>query len=318
MTTTYQVYGTASLVLLPLMGAVCVPVLSFLSYRWVKRHMTQQDTTNSRGYYFYRALSGVLLGQLLGHMFVVPLTNMDAVFAYAFVLVGYILLEMLDGIGRMWNTNDNYTGVHDDAVQEDLMLDKDHVEEKEVVHISNVTSAEFAESQWAMEDWAKDNRKRHWLLAALMTVFGITVTIQGMLVVYRGGWNNVAVIFCYYVNGIMLSIGVFAAMTHSKIHLDENRRKARFWWCLLTFIWAALAILSSVPTLANISITSASIVLQNRVFLCFVGVTSGVMLRLQFYYHSRRLIDATWQSTLLGLLVLTVTATASFVTGFWL
>jgi hypothetical protein len=101
----YSYYGLGERIALPLAGGLIAPALSALVYRFVRRRLREQETLTSRAYLLYRALSGVLLGQLAGHMLVVPLTGFGAVFAFVFALIGFFVLDVADGVGRLWNSN---------------------------------------------------------------------------------------------------------------------------------------------------------------------------------------------------------------------
>lgn len=327
-----KMYETWQAALLPLMGGILCPCMSWLVYRVSRRRLKRKETLKSSAHVFYRSLSGILLAQFLCHTFlpsilptnVTPFTSLDIKYMFYFILLGYFVFEVCESISRIWNTNVQYISPLDDANaygQDEIGLNKETMEEQSVVVGQNVSSNDFSNTVWLLQDAAKDKRKRQWLLATLLVTFCIISVMDGMLLVYRNPQDTlqtIGILVSFFINGISMSFAIFGGMIHAKFHVTEEERPRVLWWSFVTAVWSVALICSSIPVLAGISLQTTQDIVNNKILLAFYGFAAGMVLKLQQYYHQQKVNDIDRRQTVIGLLVFFVALAQGVATSLWL
>jgi hypothetical protein len=95
--------------------------------------------------------------------------------------------------------------------------------------------------------------------------------------------SSIPLIVSYYIHGICLSVAVYSAMIHAQYHTEATRRW--FWWCMLTIIWSIIYFCSALFVLLPIPPYFILEVLSHQSFIAVYGFASGVLLKLQHYFH---------------------------------
>ena len=316
-------YSVAQRVVLPLIGGVLAPALSALTLRWSRRRLQERESSESRAFLFYNALSGVLLGQFVSHTALL-VERLDARIMHACALVGFVLMYVAETEGRLWNASPGYVPPMEGQadVDEDSNLDKGRMELRGVVRANDVASDAFANVVFDSQALGKDESKRVWMLVALLGMLAVVLTMDGLLMVYRAPvTNHAATVACFALNALALSVSVYGAMLHAKYHVYEEFDARGLWrWMLLTAVWCLMLVVSAVPAVASMTLESATKVVEHYAFLCVYGVASGALLKLCFYYFLRAQLAATAQrrTIRLGLAAFAAAAAQSAVTGVWL
>ncbi len=301
---------------LPFMGGVVAPLLSACAYVYSRRRwkLKQSSSFDSRAYLLYRIMSGVLLGQFLGHTYLV----VDQRYVYLFVALGYVvLMDWSDNVGRVWNPNAQYTGPVTDWSDDDtsdMGLDRSTMQEQPVAVATDISSVEFAAGTMAIMDKVKLSRKRIWLLGVLVCVLTVLVLMDGFLMVaVQRSVPLATLIVCYYATCCAMTLAVCGALHHAKLFARPRA------WALVTALWCAALVASAVPGLA-FSDRSAAIAatLTHRAFLCFYGLASGCVLWLQRYYYAMKRDRLDKQRTAWGMLAFAVAVFQGVVSGYWL
>lgn len=306
-------------IVLPLLGGVVAPVIGFFVYRFARRRFRLKDTVKSKAFLFYRVLSAVLLGQFLCHTIIHSDVDLGIRFMFIFVLVGYVLMDIGESIGRVWNTNSGYTGPLDEHVHDEVAMNREKMEENTVVVADNIASHDFSNLVWTMEDVAKDKRKREWMLGILLVIFAIITTMDGMMLIFRNPMTTEACIMtvaCYYVNGISMSVAVYGAMIHAKTMYIEEDRPRILWSAGLVVLWSLILVASAIPVLVGAQVSTIATTVQSKAFLAFYGTASGCVLKLQQYFYGRKADTTDKRDTVLGLIVFVAAVGQSAVTGF--
>lgn len=315
------IYNSGQQAVLPLLGGILAPLMSWGVFVYAKRRLGQKETPKSRAYLFYRVISGVLLGQAICHSFVTDSPIISVRYLFSFLVVGYLCMVTAEDIARVWNTNRNYTGPNDDTVREDVALNREEVTVETFVVVDAISSNGFSDRMWTIEDKEKDERRRLWLLGVLFTVFAVITTMDGLILVYRNPQSEgliAGIIVCYYINGIVMSIAVYGAMLHAKIHLLEEKRTRLFWWCTLTALWCVILIASSFYVLVGLQVTTVASIVNNPALVSFYGFAAGCILRLQQYFFNMKMDQMELRDLLMGLGVFLLTAGQSIATAMWL
>lgn len=315
-TTIPPVFDTWQVALLPLLGGLICPLLSWLVYRVSLRRLKQKETTKSRAHVFYRILSGVLLAQFLCHTAISA--SIDLKYMFYFILAGYFLMDCAEAIGRIWNTNSNYIAPLDEQVPEDIGLNRETMQEQSIAVATNVSSNDFSNMIWTLQDYSKGNRKSQWLLGLLLVVFCIIVMVDGLLLIVYP--QSIAAFVSFFVNGVSMSVAVYGAMIHAKFHVEEERMPRIAWWCLVTGIWCVTLVCSTIFVLTHMNVETALGIVNNKILLSFYGAAGGCVLKLQQYYHNRKVEEIDRAQTWLGMGVFFVAiaqgvATSIFVVG---
>lgn len=302
---TTEGFTVAEKVILPLSGGIICPLLSLAFYIFSKKRMLKEETLKSRAHVFYQMMSGILIGQFLCHTFIF----FDVTYTLIFVLVGYVVMVCAEVIGRMWNTNVQYIGPVDSQVKEDLDVDKESMSEKSVIR---ATADQMPTAIWVSQDVSKDTNIRRWIMGVLIVVFIMISIVDGIVLIFRSA--SVALVVCYYVNSIAMTIAVLSSMIHAKIHFKEY-----YVWCILSGIWCLSVFCSTIPVLANVSYDMSVLILENKVFIAFYALAAGCLLRLQQYYHNQ-IFQTTFdrKENCFGIIVFVLSATQAAVTSVWL
>jgi hypothetical protein len=298
-------FTIAEKVILPLSGGIVCPLLSLGFYLIAKKRMQKKETVKSRAHVFYQMLSGILIGQFLCHTFIF----FDVTYTLILVLVGYALMACVEIIGRMWNTNVQYVGPVDSQVDDELGLDKETMTTKPVVEC---TKKNMSTAIWQGQDVSKDRRIRRWMLGTLFVVLVMISIVDGILMVFRTA--SVALVICYYLNSIAMTVAVLSSMIHAKIHTEEY-----YVWGILAGIWCLAVFCSTIPVLANVPYSVSVMILENKVFISFYALAAGCVLRLQQYYHNqifRAVFDR--KENCFGMIVFVLSAAQAAVTSVWL
>jgi len=262
---------------LSLVGLVLSPLVSGFLYYLARRRLKEDDTSKSRAHLFYRMISGILLAQFLGHTYwYTPFW-----FIALFVSIGYFVMDAGESIGRLWNKNPNYVGPTDYAAPQDIGLNKKTNVRAEIIVADDLTSPDFARDAFDIEDNVKDLTKRQWILAVLLCCLFVISCVDGFHLAVTP--SSIPLIVSYYIHGICLSVAVYSAMIHAQYHTEATRRW--FWWCTLTIIWSIIYFCSALFVLLPIPPYFILEVLSHQSFIAVYGFASGVLLKLQHYFH---------------------------------
>ncbi len=308
-------------IVLPLLGGVVAPLIGFFVYRFARRRFRLKDTVKSKAFLFYRVLSAVLLGQFLCHTIIHSDVDLGIRFMFIFVLTGYVLMDIGESVGRVWNTNSGYTGPLDEHVQDEVAMNREKMEENTIVVADNIASHDFSALVWTLEDLAKDKRKREWMLGILFVIFAIISVMDGMMIVFRAPTTMQACIMtivCYYVNGISMSVAVYGAMIHAKTMYIEEDRPRMLWNTGLIVLWSVILVCSAIPVLVGAQVSVIASIVQSKAFLAFYGTASGCVLKLQQYFYNRKCDMTDKRDTALGVIVFILAVGQSALTGFLL
>lgn len=318
-------YEVGQLVVLALLGGVLVPFAAALTLWYAHRRAQPADQkpggSRSRAYLFYRAMSGVLLGQVLCHTWLpVELGSMDVHLLFVCVLLGYVLIDAGEGLARVWDAR--YVLIDDDvpAPLDEACVDAVRMEEQQIVTVS-LRDPSFADRVWALTDKDRDLQKRQWFLGALFIALAWSILADSLLLVVLPA--NDLLIFCFYLHGFTLSLALLGGMLHAKFHITAGGRRQRWlwWWALAGAGWSlgVLVLGVGLPLWLKADPVLVQSLLGHPGFMVLYGLASGVLLKLHVYYYSRRLDPATTRRDIaLGLLVFWLSAGQSCLTGFWL
>jgi hypothetical protein len=319
-------YSLAEKIVLPFLGGLIAPLCSWAAYRFALRRQAykvkvieRKEQFRSKAYLFYRVLAGVLLGQFFCHTKVYVSVavqqqqiTLSLFLLYAAALISYVIMDLIECEARMYKY-DQSGGPVDHAISDDAGVDYERQIDATIVAVSNVGSEEFSEFLWQTGEQNKDTRKRKWLLGTLMFILILIVSVNGCMLTLTQ--SNASVV-CYYINGLALSLAVYGAMIHAKLHLMETR--SVFWWTLVTCIWCIALILSTIPVLVDANAAIVASVISHWAYIVCYGAAAGLILKLHVYYYSKKLEDMSKWNMRMGELGFILAAAQSIVTGYWL
>jgi uncharacterized membrane protein YhaH (DUF805 family) len=156
-----------------------------------------------------------------------------------------------------------------------------------------VSSDEFATKTFMDEDRTKINRKRYVVLILLFTILGVVFMVDGFFVILQYASNNgdsslnAATMLSYYITCFSLSLCIFSGMIHAKIHTFESDRLRLAYWIGLTVLWMIISFTSIIPSIVGVS--ASNIITEfftNFGLVCILGLSFGVLLHIQGYFHS--------------------------------
>lgn len=274
--TTVIVHFAPEKAALSLVGLVVSPLISALLYWLALRRLPEDEDIKSRAHLFYRMISGILLAQFIGHTYwyAAPFW-----FIAIFVAVGYVMLDVAESIGRLWNTNSRY--IPSENITEDIGLNKKTNIKNTIRVVEDLTSNDFAEETFVIQDNVKDMTKRRWMLG----VFFFCLTV----ISFADGFHlcitpiSAPLLASYYIHGGCLSVAVFSAMIHAHVHTSEYRV---VWWILLTLFWSVIYFCSALFVILDIPPQYMVYeILHHPAFVATYGFASGTLLKIQFYFH---------------------------------
>lgn len=313
---TVLIYTAAEEAVIPLAGLVVCPLVSILVYAVARKRSEQIDTIRSKAHLFYRVISGVLLGQFIGHT-AWPSTY----WMLLFVAAGYFVLDTLEVIGRMWYTNPNLVAGGDYDLQEDVDLNEQTGEAGSVAVSNDLTGPEFQQAVFAKQDLYKNERKRQWMLFCIFVLFAVICFVNGLYFIYRlpqTQLERAQIIICYFCNALSMSAAVYGAMIHARIHRIEGKRTRLTWWMALTFVWSVIFFAPTIMVLAHVPWQWVHTVVTNQVLLALYGVCAGAVLKMQTYFHVMKQDNMDRRELVAGILVFAAALGQSMATSIWL
>lgn len=322
-------YAVGQLVALALLGGGLVPFAAALTLWYARRRASTNGSgggQRNRAYLFYRAMAGVLLGQVLCHTWLpVTLGALDVRLLMACVLVGFLLMDAGEAVARVWHAH-GYVVVDDDvaAQLDEAFVDAGRMEPQRVVVMENLRAPTFAVAAWALADKERDYVKRQWMLGALFVALAVvTLTDAALLVALEDPSMllNDILIFCFYLHGFTLSLALLGALLHAKWHLGGRAQRWCWWWVVVGGAWcvALLVVGTGLPLWLGVPPELVVATLQQPGFMVVYGLATGVLLKLHVYYYSRRMDPATTRGVVAwGLVCFWLAAGQACLTGFWI
>jgi NADH:ubiquinone oxidoreductase subunit 6 (subunit J) len=307
--TTVIVHFAPEKVALSLVGLVLSPVISTAVYWIALKRIQESQDTKSKAHLFYRMVSGILLAQFIGHTYwyVAPFW-----FIALFVALGYVMLDVAESIGRLWNTNPHY--LPSDLIIEDIGLDKKTNVSNNMVVASDLTSNDFAEETFDILDSVKDMTKRRWMLGVLFFCLIVISCADGFHLTVTP--ISAPLLASYYVHGACLSLAVFSAMIHAHIHTSRRRRT---WWFLLTLLWSVIYFCSALFVIIGQPPQHlVADILNHPAFVALYGFAAGTLLKIQFYFHFMKSLTADKRDLKWGILVFVMSCAIAMATSIYL
>lgn len=328
MNATQLIYTEGEQAALSIAGLVLCPFLSIPTYivaRW--RSDEANKSLKSRAYLFYMVISGVLIGQFIGHTkWALDCTSGFATWGSflivtVFVAAGWFLLDTCEAFARVWNTNPNLLAPSDYNAPDDIALNKNSMEEETKIVTVDALSHDFSNAVFLGQDKFKDKTKRRWMLGVLFVLFAAVCFVNGLYLVYqypRTGKEKAQVIACYYANAVLMSTAVYGAMIHARIHVVEEKRPRTLAWFGLSILWSLIFFSSAFIVLIRLEWTVAYRIIHSEYLIAFYGVASGAILKMQQYFHNMKSDGIDCSDTIFGRIVLFVSLGASVVVSVWL
>lgn len=327
--------SVATAVALAGVSALVAPCLAALTLWYVRRRQSFKQnslTQKSRAFYLYRGMAGVLLGQVLCHTWLpVALGQLNTQLLFTCALLGYVFMDVAEGISRIWHNHSHYVTLDDDVDPDldELGTRSNRGVETDVVALSNIGGASktFAKQTWSLVDKERDAVKRQWMLGALSVTLGVICTVDSLLLVAlqreHDEFDALVALICWCATAVALTLALLGGMVHAKLHLvAEGRARRWFWWWGVSGIYWSCCILllgSGLPQWLAMTPRDAAFIMEQPAFAVVYGGCTGMLLKLQQYYYHRRLHgNCTRRDILGGLLVFVLAAAQSAVTGFWI
>lgn len=270
-------------VALSVVGLVLSPILSVVIYHIAQRALIvrEGETSKSKAHLFYRMMSGILIAQIVGHTY---WYSAPYWFMAMFVAAGYFLMDAGESIGRMWNTNPDYNGPPDHAARDDIGLNRRNNVEHTIIVADDLTAPDFSHTVFVVQDNVKDITKRAWMLLVLVWCLAIICWADGFHLAAQN--ITIPILVSYYVHGVCLSVVVYSAMIHAKFHNEEHRRW--LWWTVGTLCWSVIYFGSAFLVVIGIPQPILLQVSYHPAFIAFYGLASGVLLKVQHYFHAMK------------------------------
>lgn len=310
-------YGAAATIVMPFAPALMCPVISIITYLLAKRRLTAATEASTRSYVFVRMLSGALFGE-----FISRIVYLCSMWLAMFCAIGYTLFNVAESVAYIWNTNSDYVAIGDEMQHEDLGLDKVNMVHKTVVVLDDVKSDQTRQTLEAVEDLWKIETKRVWILWCLIVLFTIMSVTDGLLLIYKPPDSITAIVISvlsYYMSSAALSSCVYGAMIHARVHSIDSKRKRLLTWVIITMLWCTMLTCCLIPLLIGVNFEIVAAIVEYPALTAFYGVSLGVMLKIQVYFHSLRTTTRiSRENRIWGEIVFTASAAQAILTGFFL
>lgn len=329
---TIPIYTQAQTSVIPLASLVLPSLVSLPIYLVAKHRSDGAKNLKSRAFLFYKIISGVLLGQVLGLFFKViagalvetltgPIFWTSFFYMPIFAGLGYFFLDTSEDVGRWWTFNPNQIGPSDYADADDIGLNHKTGEENTVTVSDDLQGEAFQKAVFLKHDQFKDERKRQWMLGCLLVIFFISSFVQGLQLIYRypkTEYEVAQIITCYFINALALSFVVFGVMIHAKIHVIEGKCKRVGWWIALTLLWSVIHFSGSLMLLIPLDWSVAAFILRHPATNVFYGLAAGILLKMQAYFHNMKIDGANGCEMVGGRFIFLIALGQALVTNIWL
>lgn len=315
--TTFFGYGTAATIVMPFAPALMCPAIAVITYLIAKRRLTAATESSTRSYVFVRMLSGNLFGE-----FISRIVYLCSIWLAMFCAIGYTIFNIAESVAYVWNTNSDYVSIGDEMPHEDMGLDKINMVHKTVIVLNDVKGEETRQTLEAVDDLWKIETKRVWILGCLIGLFTIMSVTDGLLLIYKPPDSLASIIISvvsYFLSCAALSSCVYGAMIHARIHSIESKRTRLFTWGIISAGWCIMLTCTLIPLLLNVSYETVASIVEYPALTAFYGVSLGVMLKIQVYFHSLRTTTRiSRDNRIWGEIVFTLSAAQAILTGFFL
>lgn len=216
---TAAIYDPGQTAAIVLAVPVVVPALSVLVFVLSQRHPVHGETGDSRNHLFYLVITGNLLGIFIGKFLDThPTATYGALYAHAFVALGFFVMHVARAVSRHWNYNPNVPMPTDVAFTARSYNAATHEDQRVLVH-SDVTSDAVADEAFEVEGEDKILRERQWMLGALLGLFVVIGFSDGLYLVARapvGVGQVAAVAASYWANVVSMSLGEFVLTVRAR------------------------------------------------------------------------------------------------------
>lgn len=317
------IYSQAAQGLLALPGLFFCPAFCAAIYYYVRRRFAGGEQLKSRAYLFYRMMCAIFLGQFVCHTFFkgTVYSTFRAEILAMFVLMGWFTAEALEALARICGPNKYTNGPRDQDVEEDIILNKESMEDEDYIVLNGIGTAESGHNLSAVYDTSYDARKRRWILLSVVVAFVFVNVVDGLFLVYRNPQSAggvVGIVIFFYVNKLAQTVAFCGAMVHAKIHTIAGARRRVALWTGLSFVWCASIFLSIVPILASSQLADVAAIVSNPALAALFSYAAGVVLWDSQYFRSQKLRKIDAKDTLVALGVLFAFLSQSAVSALFL
>ena len=221
------------------------------------------------------------------------------------VAAGYFALDTLEAVARVWRKNPHVIANLDNAIPDDIALNRSSGEDHSILVSSNVGSPSFQQAVFAMQDVQTDVRKRRWILALLLGLFLMISFVDGLELIVANAPDGQALLYVfYYMHSLSLSLIAYSAMIHSRLQRIEHMGRRLITWLALTIVVTMVVATSAIMLLSQtLDASAAQQILSDPALIVFYGLAAGVLLRVQQYFHAVKMEGIDKWDTLSGIVV---------------
>jgi hypothetical protein len=237
-------------------------------------------------------------------------------------LVAFLLARLIE---RIWfvciSTSDTieYEEWSEDVFDK-ATLDKQRLEDKEVVVVENVAGQEMQQTVHTSTTLMKSMNKRRYMMISVVVTCMTLVIMDGFLLAFRQLDRDATAItvFAFYVNGITMTLMVCSVLVHARVHTISGKMTRLLVWYAVCALWCVALVCAVIPVATNVSAFLVESILQRTIFMIAYGSAGGWMLYFFSYYDKMAPKTADRAQTLLGWFVFTAAASQSIFTAYWL
>jgi hypothetical protein len=280
-------------------SAACV-LFGYLVYRVAKRAIDKDEDYFGRMEWLYAMCTGSLIGALLTdaiphaglHSELGVSTGYTSYAVTCFgITIGLLIMLLLQNVSRVWHSNNHYQTPAIVAENQQNLLDtKTLTGNTHLVVDSDLTGDAFGSQYITFMDKSKDWNKRIMFSAILYSCMTFIVIMDGLFIVYwssrspAGPW---VMIILSWITRLLYSSIVYCALIHGMAHTIETNKwwKYFFKYGSLSFLWFCTLVCSCSFMLSDMSVDTATYVIERVPFSFFYGIVAGILLWQTSYFY---------------------------------
>jgi len=287
----------------------------YLMFKFSSREIPEHQTEGYVMMLWYGGTSGILIGQVFGHIIPNALIGGFVSIKMMGICVGILGLIVAYKLHRIC-TWEKYTNSPSPLLETSSAIDQDSQEEKDF-HV--VDYGKPLDEQMLPTKGAKDNLRLHRTIGLILFLsFQFSIVIEGFVLLYNPRDSSPAgLVAAVWLLRVMQTIATSTYSIYSKLHRRQERGSVKKLYLFLSVLWCITIILSTIPALMDIDIEFVSRVVEHPALGTFYSIFGGFSLTISFLFLFTFFKCVTKSDQIFYILSMLGGCAATYTIGLW-
>lgn len=317
MNTTEVFYDDGQKVALAFSFVPCI-LVSYLLYKYSKQELHGSQTIDKSMVYFYNAIGGSILGQLIFHIIpngIVHHLDINYALMSIFVFLGLFVMLCVQRCARVNSEMQHHTD------SSGTTLDVKHTIIKKTVSRGDYFEATELEEQlpdnyFKIIDEDAEIRKRRQITTVFYIILVIGSILEGYILVINKthGIGGIGLhIGMWYANKLLQTFMISVMSIYAMFHVTNEKRP----YIGLTGFWILVCLLSTIPILSDTTTEFSESTMNNNWMAAFYAFMGGVLWWISGHVRELKFKKTTKKETTIGLILFLLFGIISYITGIF-